>query len=95
VSQPKCLDASPAAKQILQDFEENLRQIREEITDMNGALLACFPFGFRQGRLTCRGEGSNPNSPVCVLCRKLHGYEWALHIKESGNEYRKLVRGNR
>ena len=74
--QPKCLDASPAAEQILQDFKESLRQIQDEITNLEGASFACFPFAFSQGNPTCRGEGeTTPGSPVCELCRELHGFD--------------------
>lgn len=74
--QPKCLDASPAAEQILQDFRESLRQVQDGITNVEGASFACFPFAFSQGNLACRGEGETIlNSPVCELCRELHGFD--------------------
>jgi len=73
----KCLDGSPAAEELLQDFRSALERVQNAITDMDGASCACFPFQFDGGNVGCRGwEGrNNPNPPVCVLCRKLHGYE--------------------
>lgn len=88
-TQPKHLDTTSAAKQMLQDFERGLRQIQDGITNIDGVSFACFPFGFSQGNRTCRGEDElKPNSPVCKLCRELHGYnpEYLEELKEYESE---------
>lgn len=83
----KCLDASPAAEQLLQEFRNALDRVQNGITDLGGASFACFPFQFSQGNRSCRGESGNRNSPVCMLCRKLHGYKW-VYARRLSDEHR-------
>lgn len=66
----KALDTGSRAKRILDQFLAALKDVQEEITDLDGASFACFPFGYSHGNKTC----AESDSPVCVLCRELQPY---------------------
>ena len=64
------LDTTPKAEGILDEFLAALKNVQEEITDLDGASFGCFPFGYSHGNKTCL----EADSPVCVLCRELQPY---------------------